>query len=176
MDLKEILNPEIIDLRVEGNTKREVLENLSKHLLEKGYIDDIPQFVDDIFLRESEGPTGMGYGLSIPHGKSKAVKKIGIAIGRTVNPISWESDISDSGWQLTNLIFLFCVNVDNSYAENHLLLLSELAGKLANYERIQAIKEATTAKEIIDAIIKDDSEFADNAVSEEEIVELDIAL
>ncbi|ETP72798.1 PTS system, fructose subfamily, IIA component [Lachnospiraceae bacterium JC7] len=176
MDLREILNPEIIDLRVKGNTKREVLENLSIHLLEQGYIEDVKQFVDDIFLREAEGPTGMGEGLSIPHGKSETVKKIGIAIGRTLNPIAWESDISDSGWQETNLIFLFCVSVDNSYAENHLLLLSELAGKLGNYGRVQSLLSAETADEIIEGLVSDKDEYECDRTSEEEIVELDIAL
>ncbi|HCW55081.1 MAG TPA: PTS fructose transporter subunit IIA, partial [Erysipelotrichaceae bacterium] len=93
MDLSEILNPAIVDLQVEGTTKREVLENLSGRLLANGYIGDVKQFVNDIFVREAEGPTGMGSQLSIPHGKSKTVKKIGIAIGRTVNPIRWESSI-----------------------------------------------------------------------------------
>lgn len=176
MDLRGILNPEIIDLRVKGNTKREVLENLSIHLLQQGYIGDVKQFVDDIYLREAEGPTGMGDGLSIPHGKSETVKKIGIAIGRTENPIAWESDISDSGWQETSLIFLFCVSVDNSYAENHLLLLSELAGKLGDCGRVQSLLSAETADEIIEKLVSEKAEYECDKSSEEEIVELDIAL
>lgn len=175
MDLREILNPAIVDLQVEGTTKRQVLENLSGRLLENGYIGDINQFVDDIFVREAEGPTGMGSQLSIPHGKSETVKKIGIAIGRTVHPIRWESSMDESGWQDTRLIFLFCVSADSSFAENHMLLLSQLAGKLGNDARVKALQQAKTADEIIQLILCDDDQLAGSATDEDEkIVDLDI--
>lgn len=175
MDLSEILNPAIVDLQVEGTTKCEVLENLSGRLLANGYIGDVKQFVNDIFVREAEGPTGMGSQLSIPHGKSKTVKKIGIAIGRTVNPIRWESSIEDGGWQDTRLIFLFCVSADSSFAENHMKLLSQLAGKLGNDARVKALQKAQTADEIIHLILCGDEELEGSATDEsEKIVDLDI--
>ena len=79
MELKEILDEKIIDMAVEGSTKDEVLRNLSKRLFDADYISNVDQFMYDIYLREAEGPTGMGHEISIPHGKSDAVKKIGIA-------------------------------------------------------------------------------------------------
>ena len=177
MDLKEILNTDIIDLHVTGTEKREVLENISKQLLEHGYIGEIKQFVDDIFVREAEGPTGMGANLSIPHGKSKTVKKIGIAIGRTVNAIRWESSVDPSGYQDTDLIFLFCVSADASFVENHLLLLSQLAAKLGNDARVRKLRTAKSAQEIIDFLLADDAEIGGTGVNDnEEIVELDINL
>lgn len=177
MDLQEILNPNIIDLAVEGNTKKEVLINLANVLKENEYIDDVEQFVKDIYVRESEGPTGMGSNLSIPHGKSETVKKIGIAIGRTIQPINWESSIDESGIQKTNLIFLFCVSADSSFETNHMLLLSQLAGKLGNDSRIHALQEASSAEQIIKIICSDDEELDNSCKSnDEEIVDLDINL
>ena len=176
MELKEILDPSIIDLKVEGTNKDEVLRNLSKVLLSNGYIDDIDQFVTDIYDREKEGPTGMGSNLSIPHGKSVAAKKIGIAIGRTIHPVKWESSMDESGFQDTDMIFLFCVSADQSFAENHMILLSQLAGKLGNDARIQKLRTCTTAEDIISTIVCDDSELDGSADSEEEIVDLDINL
>lgn len=174
MDLSEILNTSIIDLQVQGNTKKEVLTNLAQLLLANDYIDDVDQFVSDIYVREAEGPTGMGSGLSIPHGKSESVKKIGIAIGRTVNPIKWESSIELDGFQDTHLIFLFCVSADNSFAENHMILLSQLAGKLGNEARVQALSNATSADEIVNLILADDDQLEGAATSDESIVDLDI--
>ena len=152
MDLSSILNPAIIDLSVEGTTKDEVLRNLAQVLLRNGYIDDVEQFVSDIYEREAEGPTGMGEGISIPHGKSTAAKKIGIAIGRTLNPIRWESSMEDDGWQESTLVFLFCVFVDTEFAANHLMLLSQLAGKLGNEARLARLHQCQTPDEIIAAI------------------------
>lgn len=173
MDLSSILNPAIIDLSVEGTTKDEVLRNLAAVLLKNGYIDDVEQFVSDIYEREAEGPTGMGEGISIPHGKSTAAKKIGIAIGRTVNPIRWESSVEDDGWQESHLIFLFCVFVDTEFASNHLMLLSQLAGKLGNEARLVRLNQCQTADEIIAAILADDEEL-ESVSSKEEVVDLDL--
>ena len=173
MDLSSILNPAIIDLSVEGTTKDEVLRNLAQVLLRNGYIDDVEQFVSDIYEREAEGPTGMGEGISIPHGKSTAAKKIGIAIGRTVNPIRWESSVEDDGWQESRLVFLFCVFVDTEFAANHLMLLSQLAGKLGNEARLARLNQCQSADEIIAAILADDDEL-EAVDSKEEIMDLDL--
>lgn len=173
MELSEILDPAIIDLAVEGETKDEVLRALAGRLLENGYIDDVSQFVSDIYLREAEGPTGMGEGISIPHGKSAAAKKIGIAIGRTLHPIRWESSVEDDGWQDSRLIFLFCVFVDTSFAENHLLLLSQLAGKLGSEARLAQLNRCESAQEIIRALLAEDEDL-EAVESAEEITDLDI--
>lgn len=173
MDLSSILNPAIIDLSVEGTTKDEVLRNLAALLLKNGYIDNVEQFVSDIYEREAEGPTGMGEGISIPHGKSTAAKKIGIAIGRTVNPIRWESSVEDDGWQESRLIFLFCVFVDTEFAANHLMLLSQLAGKLVNEARLARLNQCQSADEIISAILAEDEEL-EAVSSKEEVVDLDL--
>ena len=75
MPLIDILNKDIIDLNVQGNTKDEVLRYMANVLLNNGYINDAEVFVKDIYEREAEGPTGMGSHISIPHGKSFSVLK-----------------------------------------------------------------------------------------------------
>lgn len=169
MALRDILDKEIIELNLEGNNKDEVLRNLSKKLLDAGYITDVDSFVTDIYEREKEGPTGMGNGISIPHGKSNAVKKIGIAIGKCVNDIPWESSMSENNMQLTNLIFLFCVSNDNDFAANHMMLLAELAGKLGNDARIKKLQNVVTKDELIDAIVCDMEESITSDANEGDI-------
>ncbi|MBQ6560352.1 MAG: PTS sugar transporter subunit IIA [Erysipelotrichaceae bacterium] len=176
MPLNDILNADIIDLNVEGITKDEVLRNMAKTLLENGYINDTELFVKDIYEREAEGPTGMGAGISIPHGKSTSVTRNGIMIGKTVNPIRWESSMSDDGYQDTHLIFLFCVSADEEFARNHMMLLSELAGKLGNDVRVTKLSGAQSKEEILDLILCEDDQLGevDQLLNEEEIVDLDI--
>ena len=145
-------------------------------LLKNGYINDVDVFVKDIYEREAEGPTGMGSHLSIPHGKSNSVLRNGIMIGKTVNPIRWESSMSDDGFQDTHLIFLFCVSADKEFARNHMMLLSELAGKLGNDVRVTKLSQAQTKEEIKNLILCEDDELGevDKVLNEEEIVDLDI--
>ena len=177
MPLIDILNKDIIDLNVQGNTKDEVLRYMANVLLNNGYINDAEVFVKDIYEREAEGPTGMGSHISIPHGKSFSVLKNGIMIGKTVNPIRWESSMSDSGFQDTHLIFLFCVSADAEFARNHMMLLSELAGKLGNDVRVAKLSKANSKEEILDLILCDDDKLGEaEALEEEEIVDLDIDL
>lgn len=145
MDLREILNEKIINLDLQGTTKDEIIRELAQGLLDVGYINDLEQFVKDIYVREAEGITGMGDHIAIPHGKSKAVLINGIAIGRTKNEIEWES-YDD---QPINLVFLFCVSDDASFAQNHMMYLAELAGKLGNEERVKKLQTVTSKEELI---------------------------
>ena len=176
MPLNDILNADIIDLNVQGETKDEVLRYMANVLLENGYINDVDVFVKDIYEREAEGPTGMGSNISIPHGKSNSVTRNGIMIGKTINPIRWESSMSDDGFQDTHLIFLFCVSADAEFARNHMMLLSELAGKLGNDVRVTKLSGASTKEEIMNLLLCEDSELGevDKVLEEEEIVDLDI--
>ena len=176
MPLNDILNTDIIDLEVQGTTKDEVLHNMANVLLKNGYINDVDVFVKDIYEREAEGPTGMGSHLSIPHGKSNSVLRNGIMIGKTINPIRWESSMSDDGFQDTDLSFLFCVSADKEFARNHMMLLSELAGKLGNDVRVTKLSQAQTKEEIKNLILCEDDELGevDKVLNEEEIVDLDI--
>ncbi len=176
MPLSDILNPDIIDLEVQGTTKDEVLHSMANVLLKNGYINNVDVFVKDIYEREAEGPTGMGAGISIPHGKSESVTRNGIMIGKTVNPIRWESSISDDGFQDSHLIFLFCVSADKEFAKNHMMLLSELAGKLGNDVRVTKLSQAASKEEILNLILCEDDELGevDKVINEEEIVDLDI--
>ena len=87
--------------------------------------------------------------LQKPHGKSHAVKKIGIAIGRCENEIEWESYDDEP----INLVFLFCVSDDADFASNHMMLLAELAGKLGNDERVEKLQKVSTKQELIDLFL-----------------------
>lgn len=171
MALEEILNEDIIDLNLKASTKDEVLHELAGKLKSASYIDDVESFVQDIYVRESEGITGMGNHIAIPHGKSSSVTKIGIAIGRTEKEIEWES----YDGQPVNLIFLFCVSDNEDFAKNHMMLLAELAGKLGNDQRVKKLQEANSKKELLDALLCDEEKLeGTKAESSEEIADLDI--
>lgn len=145
MALIDLLDERIISLDVQGTTKDEVLHELSGLLLDAGYIDNVENFVADIYVREAEGITGLGNHIAIPHGKSSAVKNITIAIGRANHMVEWESYDDEP----VNLFFLFCVSNETGAAQNHLRMLAELAGKIAHDELVEKLQHAASAQEII---------------------------
>lgn len=149
MELVEILDERIIKLDVEVNDKKEAIIYLSNKLKEAGYINDVSDFVEDIYIREKEGKTGIGNFIAIPHGKSDSVTKVGIAIGKLKNTIKWES-LDNQG---VKLIFLFAVSNNHEYVRNHMLLLAQVASKLGNDEAIEKLLEAKTKEEIIEVFL-----------------------
>lgn len=88
--------------------------------------------------------------------------------------------MSEDGYQDTNIIFLFCVSDDNNFAENHMKLLADLAGKLGNDNRVRKLQEVTSKSELINVIINDSACVSEGEKAsdqeEETIEELDIDL
>ena len=91
MQVLDVLDERIIDLHAHAENKEEVLTLLANRLKEAGYIDDVEGFKKDIYLRESEGTTGIGNYIAIPHGKSDSVSQVGIAIAKLDHEIEWET-------------------------------------------------------------------------------------
>lgn len=145
MELKEVLDKRVIDLNMKATNKKEAIRELSEKLKDAGYIGDVDEFISDIYVRESEGVTGIGNYVAIPHGKSDSVTQVGIAIGKLDNEIEWET-LDDKG---VKLIFLFAVSNDHEYARNHMLLLAEIARKLGNDEAIEQLLASKTVDELI---------------------------
>ena len=60
-EIVNVLDPKIIELNIDAKNKKEAITELSKKLKEANYIDDIDAFIEDIYIRESEGITGRFY-------------------------------------------------------------------------------------------------------------------
>lgn len=144
MQVLDVLDERIIDLNAQANNKEEVLTLLSKKLKDAGYIDDVESFKKDIYLRESEGTTGIGNYIAIPHGKSDSVTQVGIAIAKLDHEIEWET-LDGKG---VKLIFLFAVSNNHEYARNHMLLLADIARKLGNDEAVEKMLSAKTVEDL----------------------------
>lgn len=147
MAVKEILDKRVIDLNMNAATKDEVIRHLAGLLKDAGYIEDLEGYIKDVYLRESEGITGIGGHVAIPHGKSDHVEKVGIAVGRTKDMVEWESYDDEP----SRLFFLFAVPSDSEGAKDHLRLIAELAGKLGNDETMNKLQTAETYEDLLEA-------------------------
>lgn len=147
MELNEIIDVNTIKVNMRAETKDEALKVLSDQLLSNGYISELDGFIKDIYSRESEGKTGIGNFIAIPHGKSSYVDKIGIAIGINDREIPWES-LDGKG---VKGVILFAVGNDNDGANNHLKLLSLFARKLGNDQVVSNLLDAKSADDVVQA-------------------------
>ena len=144
MNVKDVLDERVIDLNMKAADKKEAITNLAGKLKNAGYIADVESYVKDIYLRESQGQTGIGHYVAIPHGKSDSVTQVGIAIGKMENEIEWET-LDGEG---VKLIFLFAVGNDNENAKTHLKLLAEVARNLGNDEAVEQLLSAKTVEDM----------------------------
>lgn len=144
MNVREVLDERVIDLQMKAKDKREAITYLAGKLKNAGYIADVDEYVDDIYLRESMGQTGIGNYIAIPHGKSDSVTQVGIAIGKMEEEIEWET-LDGNG---VKLIFLFAVGNDNENAKTHLRLLAEVARNLGNDDAVRALLAAETVEDL----------------------------
>lgn len=146
MSVLDVLDRRVVDLNMRVKNKDEAIRHLSSLLKEAGYVEDLEEFVADIYIREDEGVTGIGEHIAIPHGKSESVRNIGIAVGKLENMIEWES-LDDKP---VEIIFLFAVS-RNQYDSKHLRLLGDLAGRLGRNNTIKKLREMRSFEELLEA-------------------------
>nr|WP_288829685.1 fructose PTS transporter subunit IIA [uncultured Clostridium sp.] len=149
MALEEILDQRVIDLNMKARNKEEVIYHLGGLLKGAGYVDDLNGYLEDVYIREREGITGIGNNVAIPHGKSDFVKRVGFAVGKTEQMIEWESYDEEP----SNLFFLFAVPSNGEGAKEHLRLISELAGKLGNSITLEKLKMAKNYADLVKAFL-----------------------
>lgn len=147
ISVQDMISPDIITLDLKAVTKLEAINELSALLLENGDISDKSAFVEDVLLRETEGVTGIGQGLAIPHGKSDAVRHTTIAIGVADHDIEWET----LDEQPVQVVFLFAVR-DKDASDVHLKLLQKVAILLSDDDFVDKLKQVKSKEKLLEML------------------------
>ncbi|WP_314679314.1 fructose PTS transporter subunit IIA [uncultured Granulicatella sp.] len=150
IDLSKIISKDLLIVDSVSESKQEVLLELANLLEKKEYITNAVNFLDDVYLRESEGITGIGNGIAIPHGKSKAVKKTTVAIAVLKNEINWET-LDEKG---VKVVILFAVQ-DTDATTTHILLLQQVAILLANDSFLDSLKEVSSIDQLYQIFVNE---------------------
>ena len=166
MDIKSVLDERVIDLNMTAKNKKEAIEHLAGKLKDAGYIADVDSYIEDIYLRESQGQTGIGHYVAIPHGKSVAVKKPGVAVSVLDHEIEWES-LDNTG---AKIVILFAVGADDEAAMEHLKLLAMFSKRLGDDAVIKRLLDADSVEDVIHAFAEEEAQTED---LEEEELDLD---
>jgi len=145
MDIEKLLTPNRITFELKGRTKEEAIEELIEILYKDRVIEDKQEFKSAVMKREKEFSTGIGYGVGIPHGKSKAVKEAAIALGISKSGIEFDSMDGEP----VNLLFL--IAVPDKSDDIHLKILSYISRRLMHEEVRDRLKEAKTYNQILEA-------------------------
>ncbi|WP_130805350.1 PTS fructose transporter subunit IIABC [Senegalia massiliensis] len=148
MKITELIKNDTIILELESIKKEDVLDELINKLDEAGRLNDKQEYKKEILKRESEGTTGIGEGVAIPHAKTSAVKTPSIAFGRSKDGIDFDSLDGEP----THLFFMIAAS--EGAHNDHLKTLQKLSTFLMDENFRKELLIADTKKEILDIIDK----------------------
>ena len=146
MRIRDLLAAESIQLGGTATGKRDLLDQMVDLMAKSGKINDVETYRKGVYAREEEGTTGIGEGLAIPHCKSDAVSRPGLAA--MVIPKGVDFDSLDGA--PVNLIFL--IAAPNTKDNVHLDVLSKLSVLLMDENFANGLRNAKTVDEFLSVI------------------------
>lgn len=149
MNISEIINENLICLELMSPTKHSVIFELVQILEQENVITSTKSFLEDVIERENLSSTGIGYGIAIPHAKSRFVKKPALVFGRSEKGIDFQSMDHEKVY----LFFMIAMPEEGSNA--HLKILAELSRKLMKESFRDALMHANSKKEVLAYLIKE---------------------
>ncbi len=152
MRIRDLLNPESIRLNGSANSKDEALSALVDLMAKGGNIGDKRAYLDGVRAREKEASTAVGDGVAIPHCRSEAVLRAGLA-AMTI-PAGVDYDAPDG--EKVTVIFLIAAPATSG--DVHIDVLSKLSTMLLNEDFTKNLLAARNVDEFLAAIDEAENE------------------
>ncbi|MFI3595352.1 fructose-specific PTS transporter subunit EIIC [Streptococcus uberis] len=147
MDLRQATRHDLIFLNQEFSTKESIFDFVSQKFKEKGIVESKEVFKEALYNRESQGVTGFEHGLAIPHGKSNTVNQAAFAIIRLKDCLP-ENEYK-SLIETNKVKLLFVLAIPEGSNNEHIKLLAELSGKLADKDTVDHFMGADSVDSIM---------------------------
>lgn len=152
MKIRDLLAVESIDLNGKVNGKNEALDAMVALMAKSGKINDVEKYRKGVYAREEEGTTGIGEGIAIPHCKSDAVSKPGLAAMVIKDGVDFDALDGEK----VSLIFL--IAAPNTEDNVHLDVLSKLSVLLMDENFTSGLRNAKTVEEFLSVIDRAEAE------------------
>lgn len=168
MTIRDLLAAESINLNGTPAGKTEALNQCIDLMAKSGKISDVEKYRKGVFAREEEGTTGIGMGIAIPHCKSDAVTKAGLAAMVVKDGVEFES------LDGTPAKIIFLIAAPNTEDNVHLQVLSKLSVMLMDEQFTNSLINAGSVDEFLNIIdsaekAKDEKEAAREAKEKEPV-------
>jgi PTS system mannitol-specific IIC component len=132
-----VLATSSIVLSGRATSRDEAIDEAGRLLVEAGAVDE--SYVASMHDRETSVSTFMGNGLAIPHGTNEAkpsIRRTALSFVRYDRPVDWNGKPAE-----------FVVGVAGA-GDDHLALLSRIAGVFTDADQVAALRAATTPDEV----------------------------
>jgi PTS system mannitol-specific IIC component len=133
-----VLATDSIVLAGRARSRDDAIDEAGRLLVEAGAVDE--RYVRSMHDRETSVSTFMGNGLAIPHGTNEAkssIRRTALSFVRYDEPVDWNGKQAE-----------FVVGVAGA-GDDHLALLSRIAGIFTDAEQVAALRGAATPDEVL---------------------------
>ena len=151
MNLSDILSPQTVKAPLSSRDKKSAIDELVDLLAAEGKTTDAEELKTAVWAREATRTTGIGLSLAIPHGKTKGVPNLAMAVGKPTEPI----DFASIDGRPVKLIVLLASPVDRT--NDHIQALAKISRLMASEDFRQKIFAAGNGQEIFDLLIKQEA-------------------
>lgn len=166
MTIRDLLAAESINLNGTPAGKTEALNQCIDLMAKSGKIADVEKYRKGVFAREEEGTTGIGMGIAIPHCKSDAVTKAGLAAMVVKDGVDFES------LDGTPAKIIFLIAAPNTEDNVHLQVLSKLSVMLMDEQFTNSLINAGSVDEFLNIIDSAEKAKDEKEAKEKEPVEV----
>ena len=150
MRLADILDIKCVKVPLKALEKCLAVTELIDLLHQTGRLNDYDTALRAVMQRESVRSTGVGQGFAIPHGKCSAVDSLTMAVGKTSEPIDFESIDKKP----VDIIFLLISPLDQTGP--HIQALAGISRLMMDIPTRSRINECSTAEQLYKLITEFD--------------------
>ena len=145
MRITDLLRPESVELHTSAANKEAAIDKLIGLHVAGGNLADAEAYKQAILAREAKSSTAIEAGIAVPHAKSEAVKRPGLA----AMTLDTGVDYGAMDNKPSDLFFMIAAPMDGNL---HLEILSRLMVLLMNGDFTAKLRAATTVEEFMKAI------------------------
>lgn len=145
--MQDILLPQAVLADMPATTKKEVLQELGRHVAPLVGQDALAIF-NVLWERERLGTTGVGHGIAIPHGRLEKLDQVHGFFARLPQPVAFEA-IDD---RPVDLVFLLLA--PESAGADHLHALATVSRLLRDQKLCEQLRNAKDATEMYRLLTK----------------------
>jgi len=143
MKLSKFCDETLVEFDLKSKDKSTIIDELVELVGKSNMVTNQENLLADIKERENLVTTGVGYGVAFPHAKTKAVKGIVIAFGRSEAGIDFDA----MDHRPVHLLFLIAAPEDAIGA--HLNVMARLSYVMKSEENREKLRTASSPGDVL---------------------------
>ncbi|WP_199620249.1 PTS sugar transporter subunit IIA [Paenibacillus alkalitolerans] len=143
MKITELLDEKSIFIPLEASDKENCIKSMIDGLAAAGCVSDKSAYLETVLNREKTGSTGIGFGVAIPHGKSKGVTTAGLAFAKLTRPMDWQSIDGNP----VSVVIMIAVP-EEAAGNEHLQILIAISRKLIDEDFRNRLMEVENSQQL----------------------------